>query len=354
MQPVDENDAQRTENLGVMNRNKVAQKRVALAERKTNIRHLTHKTSKTDDLDKLLNSRLRFGGGDVMISIDCAEDIDKYLRHIEVTYKVPEDFLTSVKSSITGRMRQILADWLFHVQTRFNLLNETLHLTINLLDRSLIALCDSINKENLQLLGVTCLFISSKFEEISVPSVEDFVQIAGGVFNKEDVFVMEQEVLRALDFDLGTPHAIQFLRRYRFYVEPDNRTYHFAKYICDVAAVCYDLSHLLPSTVAAIAIWLASYTFGRTLVSSYLFDDVFKLNQATLFSEAHSFIEHVINLADPGETRIYALREKYQEVVLDQFTDAHINKLNDFSDYGYDYSGFSSASTYSMRSVFEK
>jgi len=100
--------------------------------------------------------------------------------------------------------------------------------------------------------------------------------------------------LSALDFNLGAPHSLQFLRRYRFYVEPDSRTYQFAKYICEVASVCYSLAHYLPSTVAATAIWLASYTFGRTLVSNYLFDEVFKLDQATLFSTARSFVDHVL------------------------------------------------------------
>ncbi|CAK5087078.1 unnamed protein product [Meloidogyne enterolobii] len=410
IQPVDENDAQRKENLEARNAAK-GQRRAALIERKPNVRQLTHKTSsKPDDLEKFATSHVRFGGSDVMIPVEVAEDIDNYMRHLEVIYAVPEDFLRNIKSPIHGRMRQILADWLYHVQSRFTLLNETLSLSINLMDRSLLAMNGSITKTNLQLLGVTCLFISSKFEEITVPNVEDFVIVAGSVFNKEDIFHMEMkfcltkrgknkfyprfreisdfaynydynrqagsinfnlsgiyffnfhfsshnfffQILSALDFNLGAPHSLQFLRRYRFYVEPDSRTYQFAKYICEVASVCYSLAHYLPSTVAATAIWLASYTFGRTLVSNFLFDQVFKLDQATLFSTARLFVDHVINFANPDEDKIYALREKYQELVLDEFTTEHISKLNDFFDYGYEYSGLSNSSTYSARAILEK
>ncbi|KAF7635495.1 hypothetical protein Mgra_00005034 [Meloidogyne graminicola] len=332
-QPMDENAAQRkhlvTKNAANF---KHGLKQAALVERKPNISQLTHQTTKPDD-DKFPSSTTYFGGGDTLMSVDCAEDVDKYMRYIEIIYKVPEDYLKDRKS-VTGRMRQILADWLFHVQARFDLLNETLSLTINLLDRSLIAMADSINKENLQLLGVTCLFISSKYEEIMVPNVEDFVSISGGVFTKEELFLMEQKVLNALNFELGAPHAIQFLRRYRFYVEPDNQTYQFSKYICDVASVCYSLAHFSPSTVAAVAIWLASYAFGRTLDSKFLFDAVFKLSQKALLSTARCFVDHVINLADPEEAKIYALRQKYQELALDDFTDEHISRLNDFLDYG--------------------
>ncbi|KAF7637745.1 hypothetical protein Mgra_00002721 [Meloidogyne graminicola] len=333
-QPMDENDEQKKH---LVTRNaanfKNGLKQAALVERKPNISQFTHKTTKPDDVT-FPSSTVYFGGGDTLISVDCAEDIDKYMRYIEIIYKVPEDYLKDRKS-VTGRMRQILADWLFHVQARFDLLNETLSLTINLLDRSLIAMADSINKENLQLLGVTCLFISSKYEEIMVPNVEDFVAISGGgTFSYGTKgFPLYCLLNFALNFELGAPHAFQFLRRYRFYVEPDNQTYQFSKYICDVASVCYSLAHFSPSTVAAVAIWLASYIFGRTLDSIFLFDTVFKLSQKALLSIARCFVDHVINLADPEENKIYALRQKYQEHALDDFTDEHISRLNDFLDY---------------------
>ena len=131
IQPVDENDAQRKENLDARNAAK-GQRRAALIERKPNVRQLTHKTSSKpvtfptyflnfnyfilkDDLEKFASSHVRFGGSDVMIPVEVAEDIDNYMRHLEVIYAVPEDFLRNIKSPIHGRMRQILADWLYHV-----------------------------------------------------------------------------------------------------------------------------------------------------------------------------------------------------------------------------------------------
>ena len=43
---MDENDAQRKENLGASKGAKIVPRRAALVERKTNIRQLTHKTAK--------------------------------------------------------------------------------------------------------------------------------------------------------------------------------------------------------------------------------------------------------------------------------------------------------------------
>lgn len=70
---------------------------------------------------------------------------------------------------------------------------ETLSLAVHMLDRSLLTL-EGINKQNLQLLGVTCLFIASKFEEIVVPNLEDFVYVAANIFTKGSILRMEQRV----------------------------------------------------------------------------------------------------------------------------------------------------------------
>lgn len=77
-------------------------------------------------------------------------------------------------------------------------MDETMSLTVSILDRSL-RLIPNIDKHNLQLLGVACLFSAAKFEEIIVPHIDDFVQVAAEIFTKDDVFRMEQ---RVSDFDL--------------------------------------------------------------------------------------------------------------------------------------------------------
>ena len=50
-------------------------------------------------------------------------------------FKVRTDYMTI--QEITERMRNILIDWLVQVHLRFNLLQETLFLTIQILDRYL-------------------------------------------------------------------------------------------------------------------------------------------------------------------------------------------------------------------------
>lgn len=59
------------------------------------------------------------------------------------------------------RMRAILLDWLIEVCEVYKLHRETYYLTIDYLDRYL-SLKENISKNQLQLIGITCLFIASK------------------------------------------------------------------------------------------------------------------------------------------------------------------------------------------------
>lgn len=59
------------------------------------------------------------------------------------------------------RMRAILLDWLIEVCEVYKLHRETYYLTVDYLDRYLTAK-QNISKNQLQLIGITCLFVASK------------------------------------------------------------------------------------------------------------------------------------------------------------------------------------------------
>ncbi len=64
------------------------------------------------------------------------------------------------QSEVKERMRAILVDWLVEVHAKFRLMEETLYLTVDLLDRYLQTA--PVRRVKLQQVGVTCLFIASK------------------------------------------------------------------------------------------------------------------------------------------------------------------------------------------------
>jgi len=79
-------------------------------------------------------------------------------------------------------MRAILMDWIVDVHLRFKLLPETLYLSVNIIDRYLAQ--QLIQREFLQLVGITALLIASKIEEIYPPRLKDFVEITDNTYTK--------------------------------------------------------------------------------------------------------------------------------------------------------------------------
>ena len=72
----------------------------------------------------------------------------------------------------------------------------------------------TVDKSKLQLVGVTAMLIASKYEEMYAPEVGDFVFITDNTYTSEQIRVMERHMLKTLDYSLGTPLCLHFLRRY--------------------------------------------------------------------------------------------------------------------------------------------
>ena len=71
------------------------------------------------------------------------------------------------------------------VADEYQLVSDTLYLSVALLDRALSQM--SISKSRLQLLGVTCMFIAAKYEEIYAPQVDEFVYVTDESYSREQV-----------------------------------------------------------------------------------------------------------------------------------------------------------------------
>jgi hypothetical protein len=111
-------------------------------------------------------------------------------------------------SGVSERMRQVLVDWLVEVHQSFELKDETLFLALQYLEeyQSMAV----ISKEEYQLVGVACLWIASKYEEIYPPRMRDYVEVTAGSYSRLQLKAMEGKIVDALGFDLNrvTPLAL--------------------------------------------------------------------------------------------------------------------------------------------------
>ena len=56
-----------------------------------------------------------------------------YLKQLEKEQEIKENFLST--SLVTGKMRAVLINWLAEVHMQFKLMQETLYLTVSIVDR---------------------------------------------------------------------------------------------------------------------------------------------------------------------------------------------------------------------------
>ena len=65
----------------------------------------------------------------------------------------------------------------------------------------------------LQLVGVSAMLLACKYEEMYAPEIGDFVYITDNSFTKTQIRRMEALIFRTLDFSIGKPLCLHFLRR---------------------------------------------------------------------------------------------------------------------------------------------
>ncbi|RDX76337.1 Cyclin-A1-1, partial [Mucuna pruriens] len=190
-------------------------------------------------------------------------DIYKHLRESEVKKRPSTDFMERIQEDINVSMRAILIDWLVEVAEEYRLVPETLYLTVNYIDRYLSG--NAMNRQRLQLLGVSCMMIASKYEEICAPRAEEFCFITDNTYLKEEVLQMESAVLHYLKFEMTAPTVKCFLRHFVRAASQDVQEHPLLQlecltnYIAELSLLEYKMLCYPPSLIAASAIFLVRF-----------------------------------------------------------------------------------------------
>lgn len=185
-------------------------------------------------------------------------DICKYWRELEQKTPIVQNFLLHRREGTASpQNRAVLIDWLYQVHDRFKLHSDTFHMTVHLIDRFLQNV--DVSKHELQLIGSTALLMACKYEEMTIPGMNDFVYVSDNAFSKEDMKEMERRMISTISYELGRPISINFLRRYSKIVQATDVEHTLGKYLLDLTFIDHSICHLLPSYIAACASFLSRY-----------------------------------------------------------------------------------------------
>ncbi|KAJ5123297.1 hypothetical protein N7448_009394 [Penicillium atrosanguineum] len=207
-----------------------------------------------------------------------SSEIFLHLRTKEISMLPTADYMTN-QAEIQWSMRSVLMDWLVQVHFRFALLPETLFLCVNYIDRFLSRKIVSLGK--LQLVGATAIFIAAKYEEITAPSVQEIVYMVDGGYTVDEILKAERFMLTILNFDLGWPGPMSFLRRISKADDYDLETRTVAKYFLELTIMDERFVSTPPSFASAGAHCLARQVLGKgywtpahAFYSGYLYEQL--------------------------------------------------------------------------------
>ncbi|XP_072957219.1 cyclin-B2-1-like [Typha angustifolia] len=206
--------------------------------------------------------------------VDYVEEIYRFYRQTEVTGCVHPDYMSN-QFDINEKMRAILIDWLIEVHYKFELMDETLFLTVNIIDRFLAK--QTVVRKKLQLVGITAMLLACKYEEVSVPVVEDLILISDRAYTRQEVLEMERLIVNTLQFNMSVPTPYVFMRRFLKAAQSDRQMELLSFFIIELCLVEYQMLKFYPSLLAAAAIYTAqcslkgfkSWTKTSELYTSY-------------------------------------------------------------------------------------
>ncbi|KAK8449394.1 hypothetical protein SEVIR_7G211100v4 [Setaria viridis] len=140
-------------------------------------------------------------------------------------------------------------------------MDETLFLTVNIIDRFLEK--QVVPRKKLQLVGVTAMLLACKYEEVSVPVVEDLVLISDRAYTKGQILEMEKLILNTLQFNMSVPTPYVFMRRFLKAADSDKQLELVSFFMLELCLVEYQMLKYRPSLLAAAAVYTAQCAINR-------------------------------------------------------------------------------------------
>lgn len=165
--------------------------------------------------------------------------------------------LPELNQQITPRLRARFVDWLVLIQNDFRLDHEPLYMAVKLVDQYLSK--KTVLKQNLELLFITSIFVSVKFEyRPDFVTIPELLHEFGDKYHRRQIINYEIDILSTLNFDIRFPLSYSFLRRYGRCTNATMKTLTLARYILETSLLEYDMIDELESKKAAASLLLSN------------------------------------------------------------------------------------------------
>ena len=184
--------------------------------KKSRSKSTEHKTLKTNESEISFNvnkndiNEKKNDSFEIQKTFDLHDQIGNELnnKYLKENIILMIDYMKGI-NELDPVKRNILLDWVMAIcySTRFK--RETFHMTVSLIDICFTKL-KKISVDEFQLLGTTCLLISSKYLEISIPSIKKFSEFTGETYSVQEIKDYEKKILGLLKWKINYVDILQW------------------------------------------------------------------------------------------------------------------------------------------------
>ena len=271
----------------------------------------SHQISETSNKKENDIFKFNFNTKDEYISFSGEYLNDIYsnlLKDEQVMQYKPKFGYMCIQTDINEQMRAILIDWLIEVHYRYRLKNRTLYQIVWIIDTYLSR--HSIQRAELQLLGIASLLISCKSREIYYPQLSELIDITDGAYVKEELIKMEAHILQVLQYNIISPIPTDFYDIIAKSFNFDKKQYYLGEYFMESSLIDYQMVKYPPSVIAIASAYIVMKFFGINNYRSLYSNDVIKSSspQKTIKDAAREICVLVKNLS---QSSLKAIKDKY-------------------------------------------
>jgi hypothetical protein len=180
---------------------------------------------------------------------------DQHLENFFISEKrhaLREGYMNGCKS-INSTMRCIIVNWIYETFLENETQKETIFLAIAILDKY-ISISTNIDRNNFQLVGITCVWVASKFIQTTWFTIENYLEFCNKRYAKSELELMEMEILTKLQWDINFTTSYHFLKNFKRKFGLTKKEYCLCKYLLEFILHYSVLMDYLPSTLAATTI----------------------------------------------------------------------------------------------------
>jgi cyclin B len=215
------------------------------------------------------------------------------------------------QTDINEKMRAMLVDWMIDVHFKFKLKSDTLFLTIWLIDKYLSI--KKVKRNKLQLIGVTCMLIACKYEEIYSPEVFDFVYITENSYEKKDIIDLEMEILTKLEFNITVPTSNAFFEIISGILSFSVQEFYLGKYLLELFLLDYRSLKYKASEIANTVCFIITshrknndVTYLNESANDFMFNYT---NNEMMYKDCSRDISFMLEYLD--STQLISVKKKY-------------------------------------------